>query len=195
MTEIPYEVITGLDPDVIIAAYSAITQEQYDVLSEIAPTVAYPEMPIGTPWQRTTLIIGRILGKEVEATQLVADTEALLAHAASEYPQIAGKTFTDGSIDPTVGFSIFATIDARVQLLASLAMKPSPFVESQTITDDPTAYFVPLSLAQANQIDGDILILWFSNQEEAGAAAALPVMNGIPAFAKAPTRRSWGRVT
>lgn len=180
--ELPFETLIELEPDVIIGVYSAIKPEEYEILSDIAPTVAYPEVPFGTTWQDTTRIIGQILGKSEEAISLVDETEALLASAATENPQIKNKTFTYASIDGTNGFSVFTTIDARVQLLISLGMKPSPFVESLNITDDPTAYFVNVSFEQANQIDGDLLIMWFSNQEEADAAAEMPVMAGIPAF-------------
>ena len=36
-----FEAISDANPDVILAAYSGITQEEYDILSEIAPVVAY----------------------------------------------------------------------------------------------------------------------------------------------------------
>ena len=44
--EYDYEQILGLDPDVILAPHSGITEEEYNRLSDIAPTVAYT----GTAW-------------------------------------------------------------------------------------------------------------------------------------------------
>lgn len=41
----PYEELISADPDLILAPYSGLTQEQFDTLSEIAPVVAYPEAP------------------------------------------------------------------------------------------------------------------------------------------------------
>ncbi len=41
---VDFEAVADTDPDVILAAYSGLTQETYDQLSEIAPVVAYPEM-------------------------------------------------------------------------------------------------------------------------------------------------------
>lgn len=38
----PFEEISATKPEVILAAYSGITKEDYDKLSKIAPTVAYP---------------------------------------------------------------------------------------------------------------------------------------------------------
>ena len=39
---IDFEAVADTEPDVILAAYSGLTQEDYDTLSEIAPVVAYP---------------------------------------------------------------------------------------------------------------------------------------------------------
>ncbi|WIM73441.1 ABC transporter substrate-binding protein [Corynebacterium suedekumii] len=49
---IPFEQIADTRPDVILAAYSGITQDDYDKLSKIAPVVAYPGIP-GEPRCRT----------------------------------------------------------------------------------------------------------------------------------------------
>lgn len=50
--EPPYEDIAAAAPDVILAAYSGITEEEYDLLSEIAPVVAYPGDAWATPGPR-----------------------------------------------------------------------------------------------------------------------------------------------
>src|SRR5690606_21943753 len=46
-----FEAISDANPDVILAAYSGITQEDYDVLSQIAPVVAYQSKPWATTWR------------------------------------------------------------------------------------------------------------------------------------------------
>ena len=46
--------IAKTTPDVILGAYSGLTQEDYKKLTEIAPVVAYPEVAYGTPWQDCT---------------------------------------------------------------------------------------------------------------------------------------------
>jgi iron complex transport system substrate-binding protein len=40
--ELNIEQIAGLNPDVIVGLYAGLTQEEYDTLSKIAPTVAQP---------------------------------------------------------------------------------------------------------------------------------------------------------
>src|SRR5690606_21783902 len=56
---LPFSDIAAVNPDVILAAYSGITAEDYETLSKIAPVVAYPEIATGTPWQESTRMIGR----------------------------------------------------------------------------------------------------------------------------------------
>ena len=95
--------IAKLSPDVILAAYSGLTEEDYKKLSEIAPVVAHPEVAYGTSWQDSTTIIGKALGKEAQAAKLVADTEASVKDKVAKYPQIAGKSFIYGNLEPAKG--------------------------------------------------------------------------------------------
>ncbi|MDF2835067.1 MAG: iron transporter permease, partial [Paenibacillus sp.] len=45
-----FEAISDANPDVILAAYSGITPEDYETLTKIAPVVAYPTAPWATTW-------------------------------------------------------------------------------------------------------------------------------------------------
>ena len=51
---IDFEAVGDSNPDVILAAYSGLTQEDYDTLSAIAPVVAYPVAPWATSWRGST---------------------------------------------------------------------------------------------------------------------------------------------
>jgi len=51
--DIPFEQIAAQDPDVIIAVFSGISAEDYARLSQIAPTVAYPDQPGARPGRRS----------------------------------------------------------------------------------------------------------------------------------------------
>ena len=180
-TEIPFEQLIELQPDAIIGTYSGMTQDEYDTLSAIAPTVAYPGAPFGTPWEEVTRTAGAILGKGEMAETLVNDTIALVQSAGSEHPQLQGKTFAYGSPSET-GMYIYTTVDARVQLLSHLGMVPSPFVQALPVGDDQSAFFADISSEQLGEIDADILILWFGTQEQADAVADIPTIGGIAAY-------------
>lgn len=59
-----YEAISDANPDIILAAYSGITQEEYDMLSQIAPVVAYPTLPWQTYWRDQIKINATAMGKK-----------------------------------------------------------------------------------------------------------------------------------
>jgi iron complex transport system substrate-binding protein len=169
-TEIPFEQILGVKPDVILAPYSGITEDEYKTLSAIAPTVAYPETAWGTSWQDVTLITGKALGLSARAQQLVDDTNTYVQNKAAEYPAIAGKSFVYGNMgDGSSAFNIYTVTDARVLFLSSLGMVPSDFVKNLE-PDAANTYFVSISYELANQIEGDVVVFWFGTQEEADAA-------------------------
>jgi ABC-type Fe3+-hydroxamate transport system substrate-binding protein len=60
-----FEAIAALEPDLILDTRSAGTQERYDLLSEIAPTVGQPEGvgPYQTTWQQQLDLVGQALGR------------------------------------------------------------------------------------------------------------------------------------
>ncbi len=88
--EFDFEKIAALEPDLIVGMYSGMTQDDYETLSEIAPTVAqsgeYPDY--GMPWQATTRMAGRALGRRERA-------ERSTSPPASAYPKNRG-----GSLPP-----------------------------------------------------------------------------------------------
>jgi iron complex transport system substrate-binding protein len=180
-TEIPFEAIVAAQPDVILAPYSGISEDDYKTLSAIAPTVAYPEVAWGTSWQDVTRITGAALGLPAEAEQLIADTDAYVAGKASEYPQIGGKTFVYGNMGDGTSFNIYTVTDSRVQFLSSLGMVPSDFVTSLE-PDSLNTFVVPISFERANQIEGEIAVFWFGTQEEADEALASTQLAEIPAI-------------
>ncbi|MFB4349890.1 iron-siderophore ABC transporter substrate-binding protein [Microbacterium sp. CR_7] len=127
-----FEAIALLEPDLIIGTNAGMTEEDYDRLSEIAPTVAHSGdySMYFEPWDVQTLQIGTAVGLEDEAQELVDDIDGRFADAAAEHPEFAGKpavflqnaiydgsaiAYQDGlSTDflTDLGFTIPADIDA-----------------------------------------------------------------------------------
>ena len=81
-----FEAINNAEPDLILAVYSGISEEEYAQLSEIAPTVAYTKEAWATTWQDLTIDNGRALGKEAEANALVDEITTLIAEKRTEHP-------------------------------------------------------------------------------------------------------------
>lgn len=61
-----YEAISDSNPDIILAAYSGITQEEYNLLSQIAPVVAYPKNAWQTLWRDQITVNATAIGKKDE---------------------------------------------------------------------------------------------------------------------------------
>lgn len=89
-----YEAISDAKPDVILAAYSGITEEEYHLLSEIAPVIAYPALPWQTYWREQITVNAEGMGLKEEGEALVAELEPLIEQKTSQYPQLKDKTAT-----------------------------------------------------------------------------------------------------
>lgn len=155
-SDIPYEDVLATTPDLILAPYSGLTEEQYTRLSAIAPTVAYAKAPWAASWQEVMLTVGKALGKSAEAEALIAATSARLADAASAHPEFAGKSFTFGSLwvgDP--GMNVYSKTDPRVYLLEQLGLVASAGVEELS---KQRGYYFTVSFENLGSVDADVLI-------------------------------------
>lgn len=155
--------IAKLSPDVILAAYSGLEEADYKKLSEIAPVVAQPELAFGTPWQESTTLIGKALGKEAEAKKLIEETQATIKEKVDKFPQIKDKTFIYGNLDPVTPAStgFYTAIDNRPRFLSEIGMKLAPVVEQNTKTS--TDFFIPWSAEKANELESDVFITWVAD--------------------------------
>ena len=166
-TDIPYEQLLGLNPDVILAPYSGLTQEQYNRLSAIAPTVAYAKDPWAGSWQDITLTTGKALGKSAEAQALVDSVDARFAAARAAHPEFEGKTFTFGSLwVGTPGMNVYSATDPRIPMVEQLGLTVSPGVLE--LSKQP-GYFFDVSLENLASVDADVLILLDEGGPEADA--------------------------
>ncbi len=176
--------IAKLNPDVILAAYSGLEEADYKKLSEIAPVVAQPELAYGTPWQESTTLIGKALGKEAEAKKLIEDTETTVKDKVSKFPQIKDKTFIYGNLEPAKGdgANVYTAIDNRPRFLSEIGMKLAPVVEQNT--KSATEFFIPWSAEKANELESDVFVTWVPDATTADAIKADPLLGQIPAIKK-----------
>ena len=174
--------IAKLTPDVILAAYSGLTEEDYKKLSEIAPVVAHPELAYGTSWQDSTSIIGKALGKDAEATKLISDTEATIKEKVAKYPQIEGKSFIYGNLEPAKGdgVNVYTANDNRPRFLSEIGMKLAPVVEDSS--KGSKEFFIPWSAEKANELESDLFVTWVPDTSTADAIKSDPLLSQIPAI-------------
>lgn len=176
-----FDEVAATNPDVILAAYSGLTQEDYDTLSAIAPVVAFPEVAYGTPWQESTRIIGEALGLTEEAEELITETEETVTSAAADYPSIVGKTFIYGNLDPAgaEGVSIYTANDNRPRFLESIGMVQADVVTENT--EGSEEFFIAWSAERANELESDIFVTWVPDEATTEAIAEDPLLSQIPA--------------
>ncbi|GAA0979126.1 iron-siderophore ABC transporter substrate-binding protein [Nocardiopsis tropica] len=136
---IDFEAVADTQPDVILASYSGLTQEDYDTLSDIAPVVAYPEGPWATSWRDIIRLNSQAIGLAEEGDQLIADLEQEIADVVAEYPQLEGKSAMFMThVDPTdvsqIGF--YTTHDTRTLFFEDLGLEtPGSIAELSAGTD------------------------------------------------------------
>lgn len=186
--EPPVEAIAALQPDLILAVYSGLTQEQYDVLSGIAPVVAFPETVWDTSWQDTITITGEAIGKKAEAEALVDELEQFIADETAKYPQLAGTTFAaiaewNGEIN------VYGDLDSRVQFLVNAGLTSAPSVAELAQGQD--LYFM-LSFENLDRLTSDVLVTYFETPETDAAFFGNSVIALAPQVAKGAVARVVG---
>jgi iron complex transport system substrate-binding protein len=177
----PYEELVEAAPDVILAPYSGITEEQYELLSEIAPTVAYEGEPWTTPWREVITTVGTALGLDDEAQGVLDGLDAELAAQAEAHPELAGLTVA-AVWDVAGTFYVYTPEDSRVEFLSALGLEDAPAVAELANGDSP--FFYTLSYEQLDRLESDLLISYHDTQEEADAFLASAPIGAIPAVSR-----------
>jgi len=176
----PIEKIAALKPDLILAVYSGVSADEYKLLSQIAPVVAFPTTPWTASWQEVITVTGEALGKPDEAKVLVAELEQFVRDEAAKYPELAGASAVT-LLDYNDALAIHSADDARAKMLAlaGLTIPPKPGAAGPN-----EGFWYPLSYENADQIPADVLIPFFSNRTAADEFYAKPFIAAIPQIRK-----------
>ena len=172
--------VAKLDPDLILATNSGITEEEYTKLSKIAPVVAYPDQPWTTPWQTQLEMVGQALGRPALAAEVAEDTEEEIAEAREEYPQLDGASLIFGYLTTTdtsmVG--MYAPADPRVALMHDFGMVDAPSVVEAT----KDGFYTTVSAERSAELESDVLLTWLENPGDMEKFAEDPLLGQIPAI-------------
>lgn len=177
-----YEAISDSQPDVILASYSGITQEEYALLSEIAPVVAYPTLAWQTYWREQIIMDAAGMGMKAEGEQLVAQLDELIAEKISEYPQIKGKKAAFLYFNPTdLGkIYIYLPADPRAAYLTDLGME---FPESVlNIAESSSNFGIELSAERVDALQDLDIIIAYGDAALLEALKADPLLGTVPAI-------------
>lgn len=181
---VDFEAVADTEPDVILAAYSGLTQEVYDQLSEIAPVVAYPETAWGTPWREMITVSSEALGLADEGKQLVADLDAQIEEAVAGHPAIAGKSamfLTHVDTTNLSEVSFYTTHDTRTMFFEDLGMTTPESVATASATTDK--FSLKQSAEQADAFGDVDIIVTYGGDELVSALEADPLLSQMPAVA------------
>jgi iron complex transport system substrate-binding protein len=153
------EAIAELDPDLILGLYSGMTEEDYELLAAIAPTVAQPADydDYLAPWRVSTELIGQALGRPGAANALIADVEGLFAEARAEHPELAGRSAVAAAFNSPGRYYIYEPEDPKNQFLEALG-----FVIPDDISALPGEEGNEVSAERFDLIDQD-LVVWFTS--------------------------------
>lgn len=167
----PFEAIAAAQPDLILAPYSGITSSDYQLLSEIAPTVAYPDEPWATPWRDTVAIVGRALGRQDQAQQLLADIDARIEERAAAHPELQGRTVAL-VWDTADMFYVYKPADPRVEFTEALGLVSAPSVEA--LANGDSSFYYTLSRERLDELTSDILVSYATDAETSDAFLRSP---------------------
>lgn len=176
--ELDFEKIAGLKPDIIVGLYSGLTQEEYDTLSKIAPTVAQPQGMADwrADWRTITATVGQILGKTGEADALIAEVEAGFERAKRDNPELAGKTAAILSYwGWPATYYAYGSQDPRGRLLQSLGMKTIDEVD--VLAGD--AFGASISREKLNLADVDLAVWLVENPEQEKGLRSDPIWSKL----------------
>ncbi len=177
-----YEAINDVQPDVILAAYSGITQEEYALLSQIAPVVAYPALAWQTLWRDQVIFDAAGMGRQAEGEDLVRQLEALIAEKTAQYPQIKGKSAAFFYFVPSdLGkFYIYLPTDPRAAYLTDLGMEIPESVTAMAQASE--SFSIELSAENADQLADIDIAVAYGDQALLEALQADPLVGTIPAI-------------
>jgi iron complex transport system substrate-binding protein len=183
---IDFEAVADTQPDVILAAYSGLTQEEYDTLSKIAPVVAYPEVAWGTSYEDMIRLNSQALGLSEEGDALIEELQGEVDAALANHPELADASVLFSYIDPSdfsqVGF--YTTLDTRPGFLADLGV-PLPAVVAEE-SEGSDQFYTTVSAEEADRFaDVDVFVTY---GDASGSIIpqlqADPLLSQIPAIAE-----------
>ena len=150
------EAILALQPDLISAVTSGVTEDEYKLLSEIAPTIVQSGdyINFGMPWQEATLMVGEAVGKLPEAEAVVAEAEGKFEDVRKANPQFADKTivvayYSEGT------FGFYTDQDARGRFFTQLG-----FTIPQELVDIAgEAFYANISNERFDLLNQDVIAI------------------------------------
>ncbi|GAA1298295.1 iron-siderophore ABC transporter substrate-binding protein [Saccharothrix xinjiangensis] len=181
---IDFEAVADTKPDVILAPYSGLTQEDYTTLSAIAPVVAYPTTAWATPWRDSIELSSKAIGRSADGDELISDIEQRIDEVKAKYPQLQGKstmfmTHFDTTDLSKIGF--YTTHDTRAMFFEDLGLTtPGSIARASAATDE---FSLQQSTEQIDAFDDVDIVVGYGDEQVGRALAANPLLSKMRAVA------------
>lgn len=180
--ELSIEELLATDPDVLIASYSGLTQEEYDAVTNAGVPVVAPEEALwSTPWRDVITDTGKALGMDAEAEELLAGLDQQVADAAAAHPEFAGTTIAYAADDVDT-FYLYLPADPRVEILEDLGFVTAPSVTA--LDDGAATFYTTVSGEKLDQIDADVVFTQVESEDALNTFLTSARTQLIPAVAK-----------
>ncbi|MFC7405312.1 iron-siderophore ABC transporter substrate-binding protein [Georgenia alba] len=180
---IDFEAVSDTAPDVILAAYSGLTQEDYDTLSQIAPVVPYETSPWATPWREMIRLNSEAMGMAEEGEELIGDIEGQIEAVVGQHPQLEGRaTMFLTHVDPTdlSQVSFYTANDTRSMFFEDLGLTtPGSIAEAS----EPGQFSGTISAERVDTFDDVEIIVTYGGEELVDVLGSDPRLSQMPAVA------------
>ncbi|MFT4136287.1 ABC transporter substrate-binding protein [Microbacterium sp.] len=166
---IAFEKIASLKPDLIVGPNAGLTQEDYDKLAAIAPTIS--SLPhteaYFSDWQEQTRLVAAAVGRSEAGEELIEGVEAAYAEAAVAHPEFAGLSATFSQGAPWEGNLYVYPDGLNTDFLTELGFVMTPGLEAYAKDGEQAT----ISAENTSLIDADVIV--FATENEDGLAQLL----------------------
>ena len=179
--QLDVEAIAELEPDLILAPWSGLTQKQYDQLTAFCPTVAYEKSAWTTTWDGEIRMVAKALGRPSDGDKVISDLKKTLADTAAQHPRWKGITFSYIYTQGQGTLGIFRPTEQRVALISMLGLTVDPIVD--TITANDGSDWALISLENADKLkDSDLIFTFHLDAATKKQATSQRLYSSIPAI-------------
>ncbi|WP_330284541.1 iron-siderophore ABC transporter substrate-binding protein [Streptomyces sp. NBC_00588] len=180
---VDYEQVAALQPDLILATSDFTLDKDYKKLSAVAPTIGFATAWGQQTWQQHVQVVGKAVGKEQQAEQVIKDTEADIDKVRANHPKMEGKTYSLSiGNTPAKIFTIASESDFAAKLMGELGLGLTPSVKNiKTVSGSPTG---ELSFEQLDKLDADLVIIAFTTKDLQKAFESSALVKNMSAVKK-----------
>lgn len=185
LPEFDLEAVIASDPDLIVVSTSGADSvlDQYDALSDIAPTIVvnYGDQP----WQDLAVELGEATGLEAQAAEAVATFDAKVEETAKNLTIGDGATASVVSYNPGDTSPVGKTTGAHARLLTGLGFTVNePPAEFDTSAQKREDFSFASYEGLAESATGDYTFLISATEAKADAFKNDPTLANIPSVQK-----------